>query len=73
MMNGQRECGAELLRLGSCIDLQSKSGTTPLHYASLNHHGPCVALLVDRDADLTVQDEQGKTAQEVCLGVDAIA
>jgi len=72
MMNGQRECGAELLRLGSCIDLQSKSGTTPLHYASLNHHGPCVALLVDRDADLTVQDEQGKTAQELAGNDDEL-
>jgi len=47
------------------IDKQSKSGATPLHCALTRSHTDAVRLLVEKGANKTLKDEDGKTAENL--------
>lgn len=44
------------------LNLQNKSGNTPLHWASLNGHVEAVELLVSAGADTEVKNHAGRNA-----------
>jgi len=47
-MMGREECMKVLIKLGSNINHKNKTGSTPLHAASLNGYGECMELLVEK-------------------------
>lgn len=59
----------ELIKNGAVVNLADWEGTTPLHWAAYNGYGECVKLLADAKADVTMKDENGKSAED--LATDA--
>ena len=55
---------AFLLDNNACIDLQNQYGNSPLHSSS---GAESAQLLLDRGADFSLKDTQGKTAAELAL------
>ncbi len=45
-----------LLQKGAQIDNRNDDGLAPLHLAVAGGHSPCVALLINRGADVDVKD-----------------
>ena len=69
---GAAECLALLLEQHhdalsreSLYNLQSNSGSTPLHCALSRGHERCVQMLVQKGVDQTIKDEDGKTAKDL--------
>ena len=65
-----------LVELGADIHSKSKEGNTPLHLAAMGDRDAddrkpefieCVKLLLNAGADKTVENEDGRTPQGVCL------
>jgi len=51
-----------LVEKGATIDAQNHQGCTPLHWVSGAGSAEMVQCLLDRDADVTVEDKSGRTA-----------
>ncbi|XP_020291283.1 osteoclast-stimulating factor 1-like isoform X1 [Pseudomyrmex gracilis] len=67
---GHLECARELLNLSnSAVNAQNKMGDTPLHAAASHGHLEMVNLLLEHNADSTLKNKDGFTAEE--LSVDA--
>ncbi|KAI4203595.1 MAG: hypothetical protein LQ350_001785 [Teloschistes chrysophthalmus] len=54
--------GAATSAMGLRLDLQNEAGNTPLHWAAMNGHLDVVKLLVERGANLRVQNQAGHDA-----------
>ena len=65
----QVETAAILLRNGASVNVQTESGQTPLHLAARNGATrPLLELLLmHRDADFTLRNSLGETAQDLAL------
>lgn len=50
---------------GSKINQQSQSGSTALHFALSKHNGDAAKFLFERGADITIQDEDGKSCKDL--------
>ena len=53
-----------LLNNGAKLNIQSESGNTPLHVASMMNNIQIVQLLLDHGADITIKNNEGKTAED---------
>jgi ankyrin repeat protein len=49
-MMGRVECMKLLMRNGSDVNQKNKTGSTPLHAASLNGYGEAMEILVEQGA-----------------------
>lgn len=59
LLNESREC------FMSMLNMQSKSGSTPLHFALDSGHKESAALLVQNGANLDIVDDEGKTCTKL--------
>lgn len=63
---GHWECAKELLNLHDpVINVQNKMGDTPLHVAASHGHTEMINLLLEHDADVTLKNNDGFTAEEL--------
>ncbi|XP_024885697.1 osteoclast-stimulating factor 1-like isoform X1 [Temnothorax curvispinosus] len=63
---GHLECARELLNLlNPVVNAQNKMGDTPLHVAASHGHLEMVNLLLEHDADATLKNNDGITAEEL--------
>lgn len=63
---GHLECANELLNLlNPVINAQNKMGDTPLHVAASHGHLEMINLLLEHDADTTLKNNDGFTAEEL--------
>ncbi|KAE8628660.1 hypothetical protein XENTR_v10000161, partial [Xenopus tropicalis] len=68
MKTGPRalECVQYLLERGAKVNVQTKSGLTPLHQAAKEGRQDCITLLVEAGADVHAKDSQGQTPFDLC-------
>ncbi|XP_011858531.1 PREDICTED: osteoclast-stimulating factor 1-like isoform X1 [Vollenhovia emeryi] len=63
---GHLECAKELLTLPNpVVNAQNKMGDTPLHVAANHGHLEMINLLLEHDADTTLKNNDGATAEEL--------
>ncbi|XP_029665880.1 vesicle transport protein USE1-like isoform X2 [Formica exsecta] len=63
---GHLECASELLHLPNpVINAQNKMGDTPLHVAASHGHLEMINLLLEHNADTTLKNNDGFTAEEL--------
>jgi len=58
----------EVEDLSPLLNVQSSSGSTPLHCAVTRGHIEAVRLLVQKGADLALKDEDGLKAADIAKG-----
>lgn len=56
---------AEMIKAGADVNLADWEGTTPMHWAAYNGYGECVKMLADAKADVSLKDENEKTALDL--------
>ncbi|XP_067939124.1 osteoclast-stimulating factor 1-like [Watersipora subatra] len=63
---GHSQCVQVLLGVANVsINSQNKLGDTPLHACAWKGHAECVSLLLDKHADVTIKNNDGKTPYEL--------
>ncbi|OCT99058.1 ankyrin repeat domain-containing protein 53 [Xenopus laevis] len=60
------ECVRYLLERGAKVNVQSKSGVTPLHQAAKEGRQDCITLLLEAGADVHAKDAQDQTPFDLC-------
>jgi len=48
-----------LLTSQANFNVADNNGASPLHFAVLNGHKECASVLLDKGADIAIEDEQG--------------
>jgi len=63
---GDADAVALLLDAGAPIDVQHEDGDTALHHALQMGHFEVARLLINRGADQTIRNNEGKLARDCC-------
>lgn len=58
-MQGHLDCARLLVKSGASVDIQDKSGKSPLHYAIKRGDKETIKLLVQAGASLEIMDDSG--------------
>ena len=61
-----------LIRSGANVNVRAKYGYTPLHIASRAGYRECLMVLLENSADITLQDNYGKTPRQSTSKSDII-
>lgn len=74
MTQASREDVADLLARDAAVDAQAKHSETPLHMAAArwNENPAVAALLLDRGADPSLRDAEGRFPADLAEGNDTI-
>lgn len=67
--NAKRDIDA-IVTLGVNLNMQDKTGKTPLHVASIMDHGEIASTLMYAGADVTIKDNDGNSAYDVAYTDD---
>lgn len=68
--NGNKQLASLLIRNGAAINQRDKDGKTVLMMAVINGHQGLVEELLSKNADLSAQNEYGKTAYEMARSME---